>query len=105
MSDAAARVNRAVECLVGGEGRIRDRLRSALEQIHMLDASDFDDADARAQFDWLCAELRLGHRYGSGLTLRATVENLREADAARAAQQLLKLRDTLSGVRGMHGAA
>lgn len=95
MSDSNERVNRAVSVLAVGEGRIRDRLYDALKILAPLEAEDLPAGDPRDRFERLRADLRLDRRHGSGLTILATVERLKEPAAAEFARRIVELGECL----------
>lgn len=97
MTDSIERVNRAVSVLAVGEGRIRDRLYEALKILDPLEPEDFPDDETRSRFEWLRVNLGLDRRHGSGLTILATVERMKENAAADVARRILELGDLVRG--------
>jgi hypothetical protein len=97
VTDSIERVNRAVSVLAVGEGRIRDRLYEALKILDPLEPDDFPDDEARRRFEWLRVNLGLDRRQGSGLTILATVERMKENAAADVARRILELGDLVRG--------
>jgi hypothetical protein len=95
VSDSNERVSRAVSVLAVGEGRIRDRLYEALKILDPLEAADLPAGDPRARFERLRGDLRLDRRHGSGLTILATVERLKEPAAAEIARRIVELGESL----------
>lgn len=97
MTDSVERVNRAVTVLATGEGRIRDRLYEALKILDPLEPEDFSDDETRRRFEWLRVNLGLDRRHGSGLTILATVERMKENGAADIARRILELGERVRG--------
>jgi hypothetical protein len=97
MSNAIERVTRAVSALAVGEGRIRERLYEALKLLDPVDAEDLPDGDPRDRFERLRTNLGLDRRHGSGLTILATVERMKEPAAAEVARRILELGESLRG--------
>ena len=104
MSQAHDRLNKAIEVLATGEGRVKERLGDALAMIATVEPADFPEEPLRTRFATFLEELRLDRAHGSGLTTQATVDRLSRYAAAHAAQRLLDLGYTLRLVRADAGA-
>ena len=88
------KLSTAVEDLIVGKGRIRERLKTAALKFHLLKEDDFP-AELRAQFASLMQDLTNYITATPESTIIDTVDHLTEDKAAQCAATILKLQKDL----------